>query len=76
MRLEQIPVSEIEVNHCGKITKNIIGYVSSIYTCKRLFFYIIDSKFAESRQVLGKGREIFCLEDTDGQVLAKDCEIL
>jgi len=30
----------------------------------------------KSRQVLGKGREIFCLEDTDGQVLAKDCEIL
>ena len=24
----------------------------------------------KSRQVLGKGREIFCLEDTDGQVLA------
>ena len=30
----------------------------------------------KSRQVLGKGREIFCLEDTDGQVLAKGCEIL
>jgi len=30
----------------------------------------------KSRQVLGKGREIFCREDTDGQVLAKDCEIL
>jgi len=30
----------------------------------------------KSRQVLGKGREIFCLEDTDGQVLAKDCEII
>ena len=30
----------------------------------------------KSKQVLGKGREIFCLEDTDGQVLAKDCEIL
>ena len=46
--------------------------------CKRLFFYIIDSKLLrnKSRQVLGKGREIFCLEDTDGQVLAKDCEIL
>jgi len=29
----------------------------------------------KSRQVLGKGREI-CLEDTDGQVLAKGCEIL
>ena len=43
--------------------------------CKRLFFYMIDSKFAEE-QVLGKGREIFCLEDTDGQVLAKGCEIL
>ena len=46
--------------------------------CKRLFFYITDSQCAEekSRQVLGKGREIFCLEDTDGQVLAKGCEIL
>ena len=41
--------------------------------CKRLFFYIIDSKFAE-KQV--QAREIFCLEDTDGQVLAKDCDIL
>jgi len=30
----------------------------------------------KSRQVLGKGREFFCLEHTDGQVLAKDCEIL
>jgi len=30
----------------------------------------------KSRQVLGKGRKIFCLEDTDGQVLAKNCEIL
>ena len=30
----------------------------------------------KSRQVLGKGRETFCLEDTDGQVLAKGCEIL
>jgi len=30
----------------------------------------------KSRQVLGKGREIFCLEDTDGQVLAKGCEFL
>jgi len=30
----------------------------------------------KSRQVLGKGREIFCLEDTEGQVLAKGCEIL
>jgi len=29
----------------------------------------------KSNQVLGKGREI-CLEDTDGQVLAKGCEIL
>ena len=29
----------------------------------------------KSRQVLGKGTEI-CLEDTDGQVLAKDCDIL
>ena len=30
----------------------------------------------KSRQVLGKGREILCLEDTDGQVLVKGCEIL
>ena len=30
----------------------------------------------KSRQILGKGREIFCLEDTDGQVLAKDCDII
>jgi len=30
----------------------------------------------KSRQVLGKGREIFHLKDTDGQVLAKGCEIL
>jgi len=30
----------------------------------------------KSRQVLGKGREIFRLEDTDGRVLAKRCEIL
>jgi len=30
----------------------------------------------KSRQVPGKGREIFSLEDIDGQVLAKGCEIL
>ena len=56
----------------GEASANIISW------CKRLFFYIIDSKFAEEQVQAspGKGREIFCLEDTDGQVLAKGFEIL
>ena len=42
-----------------------------------LFIWLIQGLLRnKSRQVLGKGKEIFCLEDTDGQVLAKGCEIL
>ena len=41
--------------------------------CKRLFFYIIDSKFAEEQVQASPGQR---QRNTDGQVLAKDCEIL
>ena len=68
----------IFVAYAQKCHLGTLNYSSTATLCKRLFFYIIDSKFAEEQVQAspGKGREIFCLEDTDGQVLAKDCEIL
>ena len=60
-------------------TENIRHIKMFVLHCVRDFSFISLTQSLlrnKSRQVLGKGREIFCLEDTDGQVLAKGCEIL
>jgi len=65
------------IQRCNSLTVcrpcNTSWMVVRDYSFKSLTQSLLRNK---SRQVLGKGREIFCLEDTDGQVLAKDCEIL
>ena len=56
----------------NRFHNNICGISVRDYSFISLTQSLLRNK---SRQVLGKGREI-CLEDTDGQVLAKGCEIL